>query len=129
MKRKRSNTTLLVSAIWGLNVVGLVGVLAGVMFFTAKGPPVEEPVILELLPAGTASPTSPPGITYLPSVTPNPLTTPIEEYKTPTPFVLSDGPRPIIIGYSISGRPLEVYTFGQGERQQAHYIGDIPPAH
>ena len=38
MKRKRSNTTLLVSAIWGLNAVGLVGVLAGVMFFNARQP-------------------------------------------------------------------------------------------
>jgi len=117
MQRKRSNTTLLVSAIWGLNAVGLVGILAGVMFFAAKQPPVEEPVILELAPASTPSPTSPPGIYYLPSVTPNPLTTPVEAYYTPTPFVLAQGPRPIIIGYSVSGRPLEVYTFGQGERQ------------
>ena len=67
--------------------------------------------------AGTPSPTSPPGIYYLPSVTPNPYSTPIEAYNTPTPFVLSKGPRPIVIGYSVSGRPLEVYTFGQGERQ------------
>jgi murein tripeptide amidase MpaA len=45
------------------------------------------------------------------------LTTPIEAYHTPTPFVLPSGQRPIIIGYSVSGRPLEVYRFGQGERQ------------
>ncbi len=50
-------------------------------------------------------------------MTPNPFTTPIEAYNTPTPFVLAQGPRPIIIGYSVSGRPLEVYKFGQGERQ------------
>ena len=117
MRRKRSGITWLVTAIWGLNAVGLVGVLAGVMLFNARQRPVPEVQVLELATAGTPSPTSPPGIYYLPSVTPNPFSTPIEAYNTPTPFVLSKGPRPIVIGYSVSGRPLEVYTFGQGERQ------------
>jgi len=118
MKGKRSNSaTWLVTAIWGLNAVGLVGVLAGVMLFNNKQQqPVAEPQALQLSIAGTPSPTSPPGIYYLPSVTPNPLTTAIVEV-TLTPFVLPSGPRPIIIGYSVSGRPLEVYRFGQGERQ------------
>jgi hypothetical protein len=120
MKGKRSgNATWLVTAIWGLNAVGLVGVLAGAVIFAnnRQPQPVSQPRALELSIAGTSSPTSPPGIRYLPSVTPNPFTTPIEAYNTPTPFVLPSGPRPIIIGYSVSGRPLEVYKFGQGERQ------------
>lgn len=118
MKGRRSSTvTWLVTAIWGLNAVGLVGMLAGVVFFKTRQQPLPAPQALELAIAGTPSPTSPPGIYYLPSVTPNPLTTPIEAYNTPTPFVLPQGPRPIIIGYSVSGRPLEVYKFGQGERQ------------
>ncbi len=120
MKGKRSGAgAWLVTAIWGLNAIGLVGVLAGVTFFTNRQGPVRtpEPRALQLSMAGTPSATSPPGIRYLPSVTPNPLTTPIEAYNTPTPFVLPQGPRPIVIGYSISGRPLEVYKFGQGERQ------------
>jgi len=117
MKRKRSGATLLVSAIWGLNAVGLIGVLAGVMFFATRQQPVDDPVILELAPFGTPSPTLRPEIYYLPTITPNPFTTPIEAYKTPTPFVLPKGPRPFIIGYSVSGRPLEVYSFGLGERQ------------
>ena len=119
MKKKRSGSaTWLVTAIWGLNAVGLFGLLAGVMFFTNKTPETTpQPRAVELSVVGSPSPTSPPGIRYLPSVTPNPFTTPVEEYKTPTPFVLSMGPRPIIIGYSVSRRPLEVYKFGQGERQ------------
>lgn len=119
MKRKRSGAaTWLVTAIWGLNAVGLLGVLTGVMIFTNKQQePASAPQAVELSINGTPSPTSLPGIRYLPSVTPNPLTTPIEAYQTPTPFVLPRGPRPIIIGYSVSGRPLEVYKFGQGERQ------------
>jgi predicted deacylase len=118
VKGKRSgNATWLVTVIWGLNAVGLVGVLAGVMLFQNRPKPVSKPEMLELAIDGTPSPTPLPGIRYLPSVTPNPLTTPIEAYNTPTPFVLAQGPRPIIIGYSVSGRPLEVYRFGQGERQ------------
>ena len=34
---------------------------------------------------------------------------------TATPFDLPNGPAPMIIGFSAEGRPLEVYTFGQGE--------------
>ena len=119
MKRKRSGGgTWLVTAIWGINALGLVGVLAGVMIFRnqQQGPGL-EPQKVRLAAAGTPSPTSQPGIYYLPSVTPNPLSTPIEEYITPTPFVLERGPRPIIIGYSVARRPLQVYKFGQGERQ------------
>ena len=118
MKGKRSGrATWLVTAIWGLNAVGLVGVLAGVMFFTSQKQPVFKPQVLELATAVTPSLTPLPGIYYLPSVTPNPFTMPVEAYNTRTPFVLPQGPRPIIIGYSVSGRPLQVYKFGQGERQ------------
>jgi len=116
VKRKRTGIKWVVTAIWGLNAVGLVGVIAGVMIFNTRPQPVPAPQGLELAISGTQSPTSPPGIYYLPSVTPNPLTTSIAE-NTPTPFVLAQGPRPIVIGYSISGRPLEVYKFGQGEQQ------------
>jgi predicted deacylase len=119
MKSKRSgNATWLVTAIWGINALGLVGVLAGVMFFrNQQAPPNFEPQTLELASSGTPTATPPPGIYYLPSVTPNPFSTPVEEYRTPTPFVLENGPRSIIIGYSVARRPLEVYKFGQGERQ------------
>ena len=118
MKRGRSRPTVwLVTAIWGLNAVGLIGVLTGVVLFKNQEQPISESQVLEIATVGTPSPTSPPGIHYLPSVTPNPFTTPIEAYKTPTPFVLKNGPRSIIIGYSVSRRPLEVYKFGQGERQ------------
>jgi Zinc carboxypeptidase len=116
MKRKRSGITWVVTAIWGLNAVGLIGVIAGVMAFNARQQPAFEPQKLKLALAGTPSLTSQPEIFYLPSVTPNHFTTPIVAV-TPTPLILPNGPRPIIIGYSVSGRPLDVYKFGQGERQ------------
>lgn len=64
-------------------------------------------------PTSTAAPTS----FYLPTITPNPLATPIEDYSTPTPFVFSGGPAPGIIGYSVLGEPIRFYVFGHGERQ------------
>jgi murein peptide amidase A len=64
-------------------------------------------------PTTTAAPTS----FYLPTVTPNPQATPIEDYSTPTPFVFVGGPGARVIGYSVQGTPIEHYAFGQGERQ------------
>jgi protein MpaA len=61
----------------------------------------------------TAIPTS----FYLPTVTANPRSTPIEDYSTPTPFVFTGGPAARIIGFSVQGAPIEYYAFGQGERQ------------
>jgi predicted deacylase len=60
---------------------------------------------------------------YLPSITPNPLSTMVLA-TTATPFDLPNGPAPAIIGFSAEGRPLEVYTFGQGEIQDM-IIGGI----
>ena len=43
--------------------------------------------------------------------------------STPTPLALSNGQRPKIIGYSVEGRPLEVYTFGDGEHERLIVAG------
>ena len=82
MKGRRSGgAPWLVTAIWGINALGLVGVVAGIMFFKSQQQrPSLEPQALQLTAAGAPSPTPLPGIYYLPSVTPNPLSTPIEEY-------------------------------------------------
>ena len=77
MKRGRLGIRWMVTAIWSLNAVGLVGVVAGVIIFNTRQQPVFEPQITEFVPASTSSPTLPPGIYYLPTVTPNPLATPI----------------------------------------------------
>ena len=117
MKGKRRSSTWVVTAIWGLNIVGLVCVLMGAAQFNPKRESSPTPLMLDVVMAATPTPTSQPKVFYLPTITPNPLTTPIEAYKTPTPFILHNGQRPLIIGYSVSWRPLEVYSFGQGERQ------------
>ena len=102
---------------WGLNGLGILA-LAGILVFyltqrsanaaveSVTGTPAPRPT-------RTAVPTS----YYLPTVTPNPQATEIEDYSTPTPFVFTTGNAPRLIGYSVLNRPIDVYTFGQGENQ------------
>jgi protein MpaA len=66
------------------------------------------------LPASTRK--IPPTSYFLPTLTPNPRYTP-PVFETSTPFELSDGLRPTVIGFSLAARPIEVYTFGAGERE------------
>ncbi len=46
-----------------------------------------------------------------------------EASPTPTALFLRRGQRPEIIGYSAEGRPLEVYTFGEGEHERMIVAG------
>ncbi len=97
-----------VLAVFALVVIGTL-YLAGQTTPAAANPP--------LLTKGTARPTFTPAPTsfYLPSITPNAQATLVEDYSSPTPFIFPDGPAPGVIGYSVEGRPINVYTFGQGE--------------
>jgi len=121
---RHTRTSCLVGMAWGLNIVGLIALLVVITLYLSRRPvqaavPVAAPTntpFVDLLP------TSPSRPYFLPSVTPNPLSTPID-IVTPTPFVLSSGRRATIIGLSVSGRPMEVYTFGQGGRQRMIVAG------
>lgn len=106
----------LITALWGINAIGLIGLLAGASLLIVNRSPSQDSLAPEIVIEGTPSATLPPSIYQLPTITPNPLTTPIIVY-TPTQFVLVNGPHPTIIGYSVSGRPLELYRFGYGEKQ------------
>ncbi len=49
---------------------------------------------------------------------PNPQATEIEDYSTPTPFVFAySNAATALIGYSVQNRPIQAYSFGQGESQ------------
>ena len=102
---------------WGLNGLGILA-LAGILIFYLTQRSANAAV--EAV-AGTQAPrpthTGVPTSYYLPSVTPNPQATEIEDYSTPTPFVFTTGNAPRLIGYSVLNRPIDVYTFGQGENQ------------
>lgn len=119
----RHRASRIVALIWGLNLLGLLVVLGAVVFYLGQ-----RPAQAALPPVATSQPdpgpisTPRPTLYYLPTITRNPLTTPIAGV-TPTPFLLASGRRATIIGLSVSGRPIEVFTFGQGERQRMIVAG------
>jgi predicted deacylase len=119
----RQRASRLVALIWGINILGLLAVL-GVIMFNVSQRPVQAAVVPPPVESPSVNPifTSPPTPYYLPTITRNPLATPIAGV-TPTPFLLASGRRATIIGLSVSGRPMEVYTFGQGERQRMIVAG------
>ncbi len=120
---------------WALNGLAVLILLAVAAFYFSRPPgeavaiaprlsmPTRHPTLTAapLLIKGTPRPTLTPAPTsyYLPSVTPNPAATLVEDYSTPTPFVFADGPAPGVIGYSVEERPINFYSFGQGEN---HYL-------
>jgi murein peptide amidase A len=110
----------LAAVAWTINGVAVGALLIiGAIYLSRQ--PAEAAPISPLLSKGTPRPTSTPAPTsfFLPTITPNPLATEVEDYSTPTPFVFAEGPAPGVIGYSVEGRPIDLYTFGQGE---LHYL-------
>jgi len=113
-RRAKQQSHAWVYLIWGVNLAVIICLIgsAGFYFtsqhaFAAKEQPVgnpARPVEVQVLP-----PTS----FFLPTLTPNPFYTP-PVFETSTPFVLENGQLPSIVGYSLAGRPIEVYTFGTG---------------
>lgn len=59
------------------------------------------------------TPTRTPGAQVVPILT---IETPFKPTLTPIPTEVTYFDGPIVIGYSVGGRPMEVYRFGTGER-------------
>jgi protein MpaA len=114
-RRRNRQSHLWVYLIWGLNGFGLLLLTGFAIFYRTS---------LNASAADEATATLPPGATreipptsyFLPTLTKNPYFTPYV-FETSTPFTLPDGPRPGVIGFSLAGRPIEVYAFGAGERE------------
>jgi len=135
MAGKRNRTSVFLIGIWSLNIFGAIG-LAGIFFFQQS----KNPFLTLSTPAGvdltsppslqsTALPMStsiqPPTTYLLPTVTPNPRSTPITA-MTPTPFELdvdTNKKQAAAIGYSVLGRPLEVFRFGHGPTERLIVAG------
>jgi predicted deacylase len=124
--RHRKKDTVWVALAWGLNIIGVLAVgsvfaaywlLQPVSAAPQTGKEQQQLQINQAITATFPATFTPlPGVYYLPTVTRNPLSTSVV-VETPTPFILKSGLRPTVIGYSVSGRPIEVYTFGHGEKQ------------
>ncbi len=118
MKQPRRPRSRWLPLVLGLNLTGIVGLAAVLLVYFSRQPAQAAPAEFSYTggtprPTGTAVPTS----FYLPTITPNPLATAIEDYSTPTPFVFSGGPGASVVGFSVQGRPIQAYRFGQGETQ------------
>ncbi len=108
----------LVAAFWVLNLIFALA-LGGYWLTTRAAPARTLFVSPTLPPTPTETPTSTftasPTETPLPSQTPPPTETfppTLTPTVTDTPVPFSEGP--IVIGYSVEGRPLEVFRFGTG---------------
>lgn len=112
-KKRASHSWVYV--IWGVNALVVICLLGGGIFYlnSQRASAANDP-------AGTPRAAStqkiPPTIYFLPTLTPNPYSTPYV-FTTSTPFTLDHGQQSNVIGLSHGGRPIDVYTFGNGERQ------------
>ena len=113
MRRRKSHNW--VYLIWGVNGVAILCLMVGAGFYVTNNSASASDRVVELpqpTPTFLGAPTS----YFLPTLTPNPFYTP-PVFETSTPFILRNGPDPTIIGFSLAGKPIEVYTFGAGERE------------
>ncbi len=135
MAKKTKRASLFLIGVWSLNILGGLGLAA--FFFlgkesTARARPVLAPVNQNSLlsPTPTLPPAStqvlPPTAYLLPSVTPNPRGTQIVGQTPTAPSITIEAPRrgAQVIGYSVLGRPLEVFRFGYGARERL-IVADI----
>ena len=115
MPRRSRSSHSWVYVVWGLNAIVLVAVaVVGILYTTSLRVSAADAPLATAPPQATRK--IPPTTYFLPTLTPNPFYTP-PVFETPTPFELPTGLRPSIIGFSLGARPIEVYTFGAGERK------------
>lgn len=115
MARRKKSSHTWVYVIWGLNGLALVAILiVAVLYSSSLRASAADVALASPVPASTRK--IPPTSYLLPTLTPNPRYTP-PVFETSTPFELTDGPRPSFIGFSLAARPIEVYTFGAGEKE------------
>ena len=115
MARRKKGSHAWVYFLWGINGIFIVGLLSAFAFYVTNQRDSAENKLIETSPSN-ATRELPPTRYFLPTLTPNPNYTP-PVFETSTPFILENGLRPTIIGFSAAGRPIEVYTFGAGERE------------
>jgi murein peptide amidase A len=115
MARPKKESHTWIYLIWGLNGIVIISLLiVGALYLTNQSALAADGIIETARPGPTQKP--PPTRYFLPTLTPNPFYTP-PVFETPTPFVLPSGTYRTIIGYSLAGRPIEAYAFGEGERE------------
>src|ERR1043165_6201871 len=115
MPPRKNSSHSWVYVIWGINGFAILSLIAfAALYQTSISASAADALTPTLRPGETR--VIPPTSYFLPTLTPNPLYTP-PVFETPTPFVLPRGLRPSIIGFSLGGRAIELYTFGDGGKE------------
>ena len=115
MARRKKSSHTWVYVIWGINGLVLLSIsIVAVLYTTSLRASAADGTVPTPRPGETRQ--IPPTSYFLPTLTPNAFYTP-PVFETSTPFELANGPRPSIIGFSLAGRPIEVYSFGAGDRE------------
>ena len=115
MPSHRKSSHAWVYVVWGINGLALLGVsVVAILYTTSLRASAADELSATALPATPRE--LPPTGFLLPTLTPNPLYTP-PVFLTSTPFVLEGDLHPALIGFSLGGRPIHVYTFGSGARE------------
>jgi hypothetical protein len=117
----------LVTAFWILNLV--LGITLVGFWLAISAQPAQALLVSPTQPPAptatvTIAPTVSPTETPVPSPTPPPTETPLPTFTptvTDTPIPFREGP--IVIGYSVEQRPLEVYRFGTGPSRRMIVAG------
>jgi hypothetical protein len=115
MMARRKGSYNWVYLIWGINGLLVVCMAAAGFVFMNR----QMSFGANAASANTPTPALPLGAptSYIyPSLTPNPFYTP-PVFETSTPFVLANGQIPGVIGLSLGSRPIQVFSFGEGERE------------
>jgi murein peptide amidase A len=115
MPPRRKPSHAWVYVIWGFNGLALLGILIVAVLYTTSLRAAAADAPRETAQPGPTR-TPPPTSYFLPTLTPNPFYTP-PVFESPTPFEMPTGLRPTVIGFSLAGRPIELYTFGAGEKE------------
>jgi protein MpaA len=98
-----------------MNSLALLTVIIVAVLYTTSLQASAADAPLQAAPPGPIR-TPPPTSYFLPTLTPNAFYTP-PVFETSTPFELPKGLRPAVIGFSLAGRPIELFTFGAGEKE------------
>jgi len=111
-KKKRASSSW-VYALWGINLsIGICLLGIGLLYINSQRASAAKQVET---PQPNSLPIGPPTNYILPTLTPNPYYT-LPVFETSTPFIFASGQHTAVIGLSVASRPIEVYTFGEGDR-------------
>ncbi len=119
---RRVASSWVVGIIWGINLLGLLAILGMIVLRLSAYPGEAKSASRPLIDSGPRLLFAlPPTPLFSPTVT---LFVPATPTPTPTPFSFELAQeRREVIGYSYAGRPIEVYTFGNGHRQRMIVAG------